>query len=99
MQNLQFSVFTPVTLLCENLSTTYITFNLVFYARIKHIDLDYHLIEERILNDTYQVQFLPSTNQLADIFTKGLHNSYFHLLWSNPVSPRHPSLQGSLRPP
>ena len=94
---LKFSLPLPVMLLCDNLSTTYIASNPVFHARTKHIELDYHFIRERLLSGTHRVQFIPSADQLADIFTKGLSKNRFSLLRSNLVSPGQPSLRGSVR--
>lgn len=98
LHELQFSASAPITLLCDNLSTTYMASNPVFHARTKQIELDYHFIQERILSGSHPVQFVPSPDQLADIFTKGLHKLRFQLLRSNLVSLKPPSLQGSVKP-
>jgi hypothetical protein len=98
LQELHLPTSAPITLLCDNLSTTYMASNPVFHARTKHIELDYHFIRERILSRSHRVQFVPSPDQLADIFTKGLHKHRFQLLRSNLVSPRQPSLRGSVKP-
>lgn len=42
LSELHFPISTPVTLYCDNLSTTYMAFNPVFHACTKHIELDYH---------------------------------------------------------
>jgi len=99
LTELQFPHPTPITLLCDNLSTTYMASNPVFHARTKHIELDYHFIRERILSGTHRVQFVSSPDQLADIFTKGLHKHRFTLLRSNLVSQGQPSLRGCVKPP
>src|SRR5947208_15203127 len=57
LRDLQFSPPLPATLLCDNLSATYIASNSVFHARTKHIELDYHFIRERIASGTHRVQF------------------------------------------
>ena len=88
LHELNLPTFAPITLLCDNLSTTYMASNPVFHARTKHIELDYHFIRERILSRSHRVQFVPSPDQLADIFTNGLHKHRFQLLRSNLVSPR-----------
>lgn len=44
LNELQFASSLPITLLCDNLSTTYRTSNPIFHARTKHIELDYHYI-------------------------------------------------------
>uniref|UniRef100_A0A2N9JAD8 Integrase catalytic domain-containing protein n=1 Tax=Fagus sylvatica TaxID=28930 RepID=A0A2N9JAD8_FAGSY len=88
----------PITLLCDNLSTTYMASNPVLHAQTKHIELDYHFIRECILSRSHRVQFVSSPDQFAYIFIKGLHKHRFQLLWSNLVSPRQSSLRGSVKP-
>ena len=70
LQELHLPTTAPITLLCDNLSTTYMVSNPMFHARTKHIELDYHFIRERILSRSHRVQFVPSLDQLADIFTR-----------------------------
>ena len=46
--------------------------NLVFHARTKHIEVHYHFTWEKISNGTIHLQYVPTGEQLADIFTKPL---------------------------
>ena len=89
----------PITLYCDNLSTTYMASNPVFHARTKHIELDYHFIRELVLAGTHRVQFVPSVDQTADLFTKGLHKQRFELLRSKLVLHRPSGLRGSIKHP
>ena len=75
----------PITLYCDNLSTTYMASNPVFHARTKHIELDYHFVRERVVSGSHIVRFVPSADQTADIFTKGLHKHRFEFLRSKLV--------------
>ncbi|XP_021833091.1 uncharacterized protein LOC110772908 [Prunus avium] len=70
----------PVQLFCDNLSTTYMVANPVFHARTRHIELDYHYVREKVALGSHQVCFIPSVDQLADLFTKALHRSQLHNL-------------------
>jgi EAL domain-containing protein (putative c-di-GMP-specific phosphodiesterase class I) len=36
---------------CDNLGAKYSTSNPVFYGRVKHIEIDYHFIRERVVRD------------------------------------------------
>ncbi|GJU13012.1 gag/pol polyprotein [Tanacetum coccineum] len=38
---------TPI-LWCDNLSTTYFLANLIFHARTKHVEIDYHFVREKV---------------------------------------------------
>lgn len=74
---LHIPVSAPPILRCDNRSAMAIASNHVFHARTKHIEIAYHYIREQVLAKTLDVQFVGSTTQLADIFTKGLPISRF----------------------
>jgi hypothetical protein len=65
------SVSTP-TIWCDNLGTTYLSVNPIFYARTKHVEVDYHFVCDRVAKKKIQICFVPSWDQLADVFTKPL---------------------------
>lgn len=47
----ELKLFTPpaAVLRCDNLGVTYLSANLVFHARTKHIEVDYHFVRERVV--------------------------------------------------
>ena len=53
----------------DNLSALHMTINLVFLARNKHIELDYHYVRERIALGHLVTHHIPTNNQVADLFT------------------------------
>lgn len=69
----------PVTfatlIYCDKINTTYLTTNPIRHAHTQHIELDYHFVPEKVALGSHHVQFVPSTNQVADLLTKSLHKS------------------------
>lgn len=47
-------------LCCDNVSAISLASNLVFHARTKHVEIDYHYIRELVLAHLLKVQFVPS---------------------------------------
>ena len=69
----------PPQLLCDNLSALHMTVNPVFHAHSKHIELDYHFVREKVASGVLITHFLPSSLQVADIFTKALPKTSFQV--------------------
>ncbi|KAH9689512.1 retrovirus-related pol polyprotein from transposon RE1 [Citrus sinensis] len=67
----------PPQLLSDNLSALHMTINPVFHARSKHIELDYHFIREKVADGALVTRFVPSSLQIADVFTKALSKAMF----------------------
>jgi hypothetical protein len=57
---------------CDNVSSVYMSKNPVHHRRTKHIELDVHFVREKVALGQLRVLHVPSSRQLADIFTKGL---------------------------
>ena len=55
---------------CENTSAICITKNLVQHSRKKHIEVCHHFIRYHVEKGNVTLSFIPTQNQLADIFTK-----------------------------
>ena len=50
----------PPTIFCNNLSTTIIAAKLVMHSRIKHIEIDYHFVQEKLVRGSFLLRYLPS---------------------------------------
>ncbi|GAB2290901.1 hypothetical protein Dimus_038129 [Dionaea muscipula] len=77
LHDLGVSLDLPCVLHSDNMGATQLTINPVFHARTKHIELSYHFIRELVSRNFLRVAFVRSTNQIADVFTKGLSSSSF----------------------
>ncbi|XP_019159665.1 PREDICTED: uncharacterized protein LOC109156265 [Ipomoea nil] len=70
----------PSTLWCDNLGATYLCANPVFHARTKHVEIDYHFVRDKVASGEFAINYVSTTDQLADIFTKPLSASRFATL-------------------
>lgn len=53
------------------------------HKRMKHIDVKYNFIRESIAGGEFQLKYIPTGNQIADIMTKGLNRTAFEQHRSN----------------
>ncbi|KAJ6866233.1 Retrovirus-related Pol polyprotein from transposon TNT 1-94 [Populus alba x Populus x berolinensis] len=70
LHDLHIPLISAPVLYCDNLSALHMTVNPVFHARSKHIELDYHFVRERVALGKLITHHIPTTHQLADLFTK-----------------------------
>jgi len=73
----------PPIIHCDNLSTISLASNPVFHSRMKHLQIDYHFVRERVIKGDLLVQHVSSTDQFADILIKGLSTPLFQRHCSN----------------
>jgi hypothetical protein len=71
---MELSVTCPQTarLWCDNMRVKYLASNPIFHSRMKHVEVDYHFVRDRVLKKLLEVRFISSDNQVADGFTKAL---------------------------
>jgi hypothetical protein len=53
---------------------------LIFHARTKHVEVDYHFVRDWVAKKKIQIHFISFKDQLADVLTKSLSYSTFALL-------------------
>ena len=60
----------PIIIHCYNTNAISISKNHVLHSKTKHIQIKYHFLKEKVTNKIVQVNYIPSTEQIANIFTK-----------------------------
>ena len=88
-----FSFSMPTTLYCDNQGAIRLSKDSTFHSHTKHIDIHFHFIRQTVSSRHIALQYCPTADIIADIFTKSLPHSKFQkfqqllgLAWSIIVS-------------
>jgi hypothetical protein len=80
LANLKVTYTVPISLHCDNTGAISVSKNIVPHSKTKHIPIKYHFLKEQVTNRVVQLNYIPSTEQIADIFTKPLAKTPFEYL-------------------
>ena len=64
----------------DNTSAISLSKNLVQHSKEKHIPIKYHYLRDQAEKKTIKLEYIPTQEQIADIFTKPLNNDIFEYL-------------------
>ena len=62
----------PIQLLADSQSGIRLAENPILHQRSKHIDVHYHYTQEPLLAESFTLDYVPTSADIADIVTKGL---------------------------
>jgi hypothetical protein len=82
LKDLQLTCTKSPVLYCDNRSAIHIAANPVFHERTKHLEIDCHIVREKLHAGLMKLLPVPSKHQLADFFTKALLPQPFNTLLS-----------------
>ena len=67
-----------INLFVDNQSAINLANNPVYHQRSKHIDIKYHFIRSEVQKNTVKLLYVPSNENIADLFTKSLSKIKLH---------------------
>jgi len=70
----------PISIFCDNTSAINISKNSVMHSRTKHVSIRYHFLREKVAENELKLEYVPTKDQVADIFTKALPKDTFEYL-------------------
>jgi len=66
-----------IPVLCDNTSAINLSKNPIQYSRAKHIEIRHHFIRDYVQKGVFDISFIDTMHQWADIFTKSLAKDRF----------------------
>ena len=60
------------TIMCDNQRSMLLAKNSIHHSRMKHIDMQYHFIREKLESGVIELKYCPTEHMVADVLTKAL---------------------------
>ena len=70
----------PIVIHCDNTSTISLSKDLDQHSKAKHIPIKYHYLREKAASKNIRLEYIPTQEQVVDIFTKTLNREMFEHL-------------------
>ena len=70
----------PMKLFCDNKAAISIANNSIQHDRTKHVEINIHFIKEKLDSGSICIPYIPSSQKIVDILTKGLLRQSFELV-------------------
>ena len=80
LQDIQITCSPHISILCYNTSAISISKNPFMHSKTKHIPIKYYFLHEQVLEQKVKLEYVPSKEQVFDIFTKPLPRETFEYL-------------------
>ena len=77
LSSIGLSPTSATTLLCDNIAAITLSEDPAFHARVKHFDIRYHFLRERVQSGDISLSYINTKDNIADIFTKPLDTTVF----------------------
>lgn len=70
LKDVGISLSQPPLLFTDNISPLHLIANPVLHTHTKHVELDYHFVQEKVVQGAMVTKFVPSLRQIANFITK-----------------------------
>jgi len=77
LQGIDHPMDEPTPLLCDNTAAINLSEDPLLHHRVKHVDIKYHFLRERVQSNELDIQYVNTHDNIADLFTKPLELKKF----------------------
>ena len=80
LQDIKVECKQPISIICDNTSAISISKNPVMHTKTINIPIKYHFLREHVNDKFVKLDYVPTKEQIADMFTKPLPKDAFEYL-------------------